>query len=97
MMLTKVVRIRLGEPNRNRTAEPQRQIACTVPHPYWHSEVHSPLFFRMGAWIAVLLAGVVGVGWVIKRRSMSWSIDAGGVSESWLREQRAEKQPDRHL
>jgi hypothetical protein len=51
----------------------------------------------MTVWIAVLIAGVVGVGFAIARRrsSSSPTIDAGDISESWLREQRAEKQRDR--
>jgi hypothetical protein len=51
----------------------------------------------VSVWIAVLLAGVFGVGLAIKRvrGSSSRSIDAGEISESWLREQRAEKQRDR--
>jgi hypothetical protein len=44
-----------------------------------------------------VLAGVLGVGLVIKRArgASPRAIDAGDVSESWLREQRAEKQRDR--
>ena len=51
----------------------------------------------MTVWIAVLLAGVLGVGLALKRvrGASSRSIDAGEISESWLREQRAEKQRDR--
>ncbi len=53
--------------------------------------------FPVTVWIAVLLAGFFGVGLVVKRvrGSSSRSIDAGEISESWLREQRAEKQRDR--
>jgi hypothetical protein len=48
----------------------------------------------MGIWLTALLAGLLGVGWAMKRRSMARKIEAGDVSESWLREQRAEKRHD---
>jgi hypothetical protein len=45
----------------------------------------------MGVWIAVVVAGFVGLGYLLKRASSSTTHDAGAVSESWLREQRADK------
>jgi hypothetical protein len=48
---------------------------------------------RMATWIALLVAGVViALGIATKRATKASRIDAGQVSESWLREQRAEKQ-----
>lgn len=51
----------------------------------------------MGLWIAVVIAAVVGVGIAASRfrASSSSRIDVGDVSDSWLREQRAEKRQDR--
>jgi len=47
----------------------------------------------MGVWLALLVAGVIGGGLALKRRStLRQNIHAGQVSESWLREHRAEKQ-----
>ena len=46
---------------------------------------------HMGVWIAVLVVAIVVVGFALRRGS-SRHIDAGQVSESWLQEQRAEKQ-----
>ena len=53
----------------------------------------------MGMWVAVAIAGVIGVAVAVSRLfsspSRSGDIDLGEVSESWLREQRAEKKQDR--
>ena len=47
----------------------------------------------MAVWITLVIVGVIGAGFVWKRTSSSArAIDAGEVSESWLREHRAEKQ-----
>jgi hypothetical protein len=46
----------------------------------------------MGVWIAAVVASVIGLGYLLKRASSSTNRDAGAVSESWLREQRADKQ-----
>ena len=47
----------------------------------------------MGMWIAVVVVGVAGAAFVAFKRVISLRpFDAGRVSESWLREQRAEKQ-----
>ena len=45
----------------------------------------------MGVWIAAVLAGVIGIGYLLKRAASSPHSDVGAVSESWLREQRADK------
>jgi hypothetical protein len=45
----------------------------------------------MGVWIAVVVAGVIGAGFIWKRVASSGKLDAGAVSESWLSEQRADK------
>ena len=45
----------------------------------------------MGVWIAAVLAGVIGIGYLLKRAASSSQSDAGAVSENWLREQRADK------
>jgi hypothetical protein len=52
----------------------------------------------MGVWIAVMIAAVVGVGVAARRfrAPSSPRIDVGDVSDSWLREQRAEKRQDRY-
>jgi hypothetical protein len=51
----------------------------------------------MGVWIAVVVVAVVGVGVAARRlrASSTSAIDVGDVSDSWLREQRADKRPDR--
>jgi hypothetical protein len=46
----------------------------------------------MAIWLTALIAGLIGIGFVIKRGTAGRQINAGEVSESWLREQRAEKQ-----
>ena len=44
-------------------------------------------------WIALgVLAGAVGVAFLLRRGSPSGDLDAGTVSESWLREHRADRQ-----
>lgn len=45
----------------------------------------------MALWLALAIAGLFGVGFVWKRSSSTRNINAGQVSEGWLREQRAEK------
>ncbi len=45
----------------------------------------------MGIWVAVLIVGLVGAGVAWRRTSAVRTINAGQVSPSWLREQRAEK------
>jgi hypothetical protein len=50
----------------------------------------------MAVWIAVVVAGIVAVGFALKRAFVGRKIDSGQVSESWLREQRAEKQDRFH-
>jgi high-affinity Fe2+/Pb2+ permease len=45
----------------------------------------------MAVWLALVIAGLFGVGVAWKRASSSRNINAGQVSEGWLREQRAEK------
>ena len=46
----------------------------------------------MSVWLIGLFVGLVGIGFALKRVSSARTIDAGEVSEGWLREQRAEKQ-----
>jgi hypothetical protein len=52
----------------------------------------------MGVWIAVVVVAVVGVGMAARRlrASAASQIDVGDVSDGWLREQRADKRPDRY-
>jgi hypothetical protein len=45
----------------------------------------------MVLWLTAVIAGLIGIGFVFRRGSSDRSINAGEVSESWLREQRAEK------
>jgi hypothetical protein len=46
----------------------------------------------MGIWVAVFVVGLVGASVAWRRTSPTRTINAGQVSQSWLREQRAEKQ-----
>jgi hypothetical protein len=45
----------------------------------------------MTIWLTIVIAALAGVGFVWSMGRSSRRIDTGEVSESWLREQRAEK------
>jgi hypothetical protein len=45
----------------------------------------------MAIWLTAFVAGLIGIGFAFRRASADRRINAGEVSESWLREQRAEK------
>ena len=48
---------------------------------------------RMGVWMVVgVLTSIVGLAFRWRRRSPSGNLDGGAVSESWLREHRADRQ-----
>jgi hypothetical protein len=44
----------------------------------------------MGIWVAAVIVGLIGAGILIRRTPSTKSINAGQVSDGWLREQRAE-------
>jgi CHASE2 domain-containing sensor protein len=50
------------------------------------------VLIKMGIWVAVFVVGLVGASVAWRRTSPTRTINAGQVSQSWLREQRAEKQ-----
>ena len=46
----------------------------------------------MRLWIAFGMLGVAALAFVFRRAAFSGNLDAGAVSESWLREHRAERE-----
>src|SRR5688572_1830527 len=72
-----------------------RVVLRVRPDTFLRGRQRLTILASMGVWVVVVVAGMVAVGLLWRRahgQSISSDFDAGTVSESWLREHRADKQ-----